>query len=98
VGSSARAARVRGETHGVIEELSAGRRRDVYRTDVEFAPEAASYERDPRWGSSARWVARVGELYGAGVSQLEISNELGVSPGYISELVRRYGITKGVKK
>lgn len=86
------------ERRAAIHELGDARRGDVYRTDVEFAPPKESGARDPSYGSSLRWLERIAELYGRGVSQLEISNELDLSPGYIGQLIRKYGIVKGGKK
>lgn len=93
----ARAARAASEARAYTEELGAARRGEVYQTDVEFTPET-HVERDPRWGSSERWVAPIRELYGRGLSQLEVANELNLSQGYVSILVRKYGIVKGKRE
>lgn len=91
----ARASRAAADARGLVEELGDARRSDVYREDVEFAPEPEPGARDGRWGSSRRWVKPVSELYARGLSQLEIANELDISPGYVGQLVTQYGIVKG---
>jgi hypothetical protein len=91
-GSSARANQVRAQIRSEVRELSETRRPSVYRTDVEFAPEPP--ERQPG-GSSKRWVEPIRALYARGMSQLDVANELDISPGYVSQIVLQYKIVKG---
>lgn len=95
---SARANQSRAESRGVIEELGAERRAEVYRTDVEFASEDLGTERDSRWGSSHRWVESIRERYARGMPQLAIASELGISQSYVAVIVKKYGIVKGEKR
>lgn len=41
---------------------------------------------------------KITELYERGLSQLEISNALGISQGYVSQLVTKYNIVKGKRE
>jgi DNA-binding NarL/FixJ family response regulator len=94
-GGSARANRNRATVAGDALETSEARRADVYRTDVEFAPETPSPKRR---GSGVKRVDEIRELYARGISQLDIAVELGMSQHTISNLIRRFSIEKGTKE
>jgi hypothetical protein len=94
-GSSARANQVRAQIRSEVRELSDTRRPSVYRTDVEFAPEQPLRQHE---GSSKRWIEPIRALYARGMSQLEISIELDISPGYVSQLVLQHKIEKGKRE
>lgn len=91
-GSSARAARNRAAIRSMIEERD---RASVYRTDVEFAPPAVPVY--PK-GYMDKLAKPVRELAARGLSQLKIANELGISQGSVSSIMRKHRITKGTEK
>lgn len=97
-GRSTRAAQTRREALSVTRERADARRAGVYRTDVDFAPEEVRENVGSAGGPSTRWVEPIKELYGRGMSQLDVAVELGISAGYVSQLVLQHGIVKGRRR
>lgn len=91
----ARGTRAAADARGVVEELSATRRSQVYRTDVEFAPETR--DRTPRGTWQTPEIARqIGELRAAGLTYEKIALHLdGPSIDTVRLICREHGFTKG---
>lgn len=75
----------------MIEELD---RRSVYRDDVEFTPHVPSGHVR---GDGYRLLPKIRELYGRGMSQLDISIELELGLCTVGRLIRQYKVPKGKK-
>jgi hypothetical protein len=75
------------------EEISAARRAEVYRTDVEFAgTDVTRQRRIPKLNTPERveFDARIGELVAQGLTFVQIGVEMGVEPGCVSNIVKRH--------
>jgi hypothetical protein len=95
---SARAARTRIESRGMIEEIGADRRADVYRTNAEFASEPEKRQPRPEVRGDWRWIEPISQRYARGMSQLDIAIDLDIALGRVGKIIREHGIKKGCKE
>lgn len=96
IARSVRGQAVHAESAATIEYMSGSvaRRAQVYRTDVEFAPEHAG-NRARKPCDTPEMRERIAKLRATGMSYLDVANAVDVSIDTVRKICVKYGITKG---